>query len=89
MPVIDGIEKKVASQAAGDVKAIDASFILFLFEFCQNSIGATEVNNLSRFRSKVVDAGAVHARARWPDGPLRGAQGSVCCTTTRAKTRPA
>jgi hypothetical protein len=32
------------------------SFILFLFEFSQNSNGVTEANNLSRFSRRVVDA---------------------------------
>jgi hypothetical protein len=32
------------------------SFILFLFEFSQNSNGVTEVNDSSRFSQRVVDA---------------------------------
>src|ERR1035437_11094322 len=51
-----GAEKQAPGVYAAASGFRRLSFILFLFELSQNSNGVTEVNNLSRFRQRVVDA---------------------------------
>src|ERR1035437_4628216 len=83
-----GAEKQAPGVNAAASGFRRLSFIRFPFEFSQNSNGVTEVNNLSRFRQRVVDA-----RRGWSAGRVfqrnqRRPLKQLAALDYRARSRP-